>query len=126
VSGSGGEKSGTGGQSTPRRLPSSVHSAVPGRLACSVQGRDRGRFYLVVGTQGDNFVLVADGVVRKVERPKKKNVKHLVFYDLVAESIAGRLSAGRRVTNEELQSELENLVLAFEVSTTEKEVGLKT
>ncbi len=126
MSGSGGEKNGTGGQSAPRRLPSSMGSAHPGRLVCSSQGRDRGRFYLVVGTEGDNFVRVADGVVRKVERPKKKNVKHLVFYDLVAGEIAGRLSAGRRVTNEDLQSELKNLVEAFEVSTLEKEVGLKT
>lgn len=126
MSGSGGEKTGPEGPGAPLRLPQCIKSAVPGRLACSTQGRDRGRFYLVVGTEGDNFVRVADGVVRKVERPKKKNLKHLVFYDLVAGSIAGRLSAGRRVTNEDLHSELKKLVEAFEVSTLEKEVGLKT
>lgn len=42
----------------------------------SVQGRDRGKYYVVVEVR-DGFVLVADGKTRKRENPKKKNVKHL-------------------------------------------------
>ncbi|MCM1438562.1 MAG: KOW domain-containing RNA-binding protein [Roseburia sp.] len=48
-----------------------------GMLAQSVQGRDCGRFYVILEVSGGNFVTVADGTARPLENPKKKNVKHL-------------------------------------------------
>ena len=47
-----------------------------GGIAESIQGRDAGTLYVICSVQG-NDVFVADGVRRKLENPKKKNVKHL-------------------------------------------------
>ncbi len=47
-----------------------------GCVVKSVSGRDANRFYLVV-QQEDGFVWIADGKVRPLERPKKKNPRHL-------------------------------------------------
>ena len=48
-----------------------------GRVVESTQGRDRGRLFVVISVVDDDFVLIADGDLRKVERPKRKKVKHL-------------------------------------------------
>lgn len=49
-----------------------------GRIVSSKAGRDKGYFMVVVGIDG-GCLFVADGKERPVERPKKKNVKHLAF-----------------------------------------------
>lgn len=47
-----------------------------GSVVISSAGHDKGRFMLVVGADGGR-VLVADGKERKLESPKKKNIKHI-------------------------------------------------
>ena len=47
-----------------------------GEAVISLQGRDKDKYYVIVEVQGDR-VLVADGVKRKLNNPKMKNVKHL-------------------------------------------------
>ncbi len=42
----------------------------------SLQGRDKGTLYAVTRAD-DGFVLVADGDLKKLESPKRKNLKHL-------------------------------------------------
>ena len=59
----------------------------PGRVVESIQGRDKGIFFLVLEAAGD-IVTVADGRHRRLENPKKKKTKHLrakpVLLDLKA------------------------------------------
>ena len=50
---------------------------IPGRVVLSTQGRDAGRYFIVLEVIDENFVLMADGLTRKVDHPKKKKVKHL-------------------------------------------------
>ena len=52
-----------------------------GLLAYSKCGRDRKRLFLVVDRLDENFVLIADGKLHKVESPKKKRLKHLLFVE---------------------------------------------
>ena len=47
-----------------------------GRVVISSAGHDKGRFMLVVGADGDR-ILVADGKERKLEHPKKMNIRHV-------------------------------------------------
>lgn len=47
-----------------------------GRVVCSIAGRDAGVFFAVVGVDND-YVLVANGRLRKLEKAKRKNIKHL-------------------------------------------------
>jgi len=84
--------------------------AVPGQLVVSRSGRDSGKVYLVLNFEGDKFVSVADGILRRVENPKRKNVRHLDYYPVVAEEIADKLNSGERVTNPELRRAIQRLV----------------
>lgn len=84
--------------------------AIPGQLVESRSGRDSGRFYLVMEVIGDNYVLVADGSSRRLENPKKKNIKHLNFHSQVAGELAEKLKSGERITNTELSRAVQRLV----------------
>ncbi|MBQ4556853.1 MAG: KOW domain-containing RNA-binding protein [Clostridia bacterium] len=55
-----------------------------GLLAYSKCGRDRKRLFCVVERLDENFVLVADGKLHKIEKPKKKRLKHLSFVECEA------------------------------------------
>ena len=53
-----------------------------GRVVYSKAGRDKG-YFLVITEANENYVLVADGKERPLERPKRKNKKHLCFTNTV-------------------------------------------
>ena len=59
----------------------------PGRVVESIQGRDKGHFFLVMEAAED-IVKIADGKHHRLEAPKKKKTKHLrakpVLLDLKA------------------------------------------
>ena len=48
-----------------------------GRAVQSLQGRDAGRCFVILQVVDDQLVLMADGLTRKLDHPKKKKVKHL-------------------------------------------------
>ena len=54
------------------RLPIEI-----GRVVESRQGRDAGRFFVILQVVDEEFVLMADGLTRKLDHLKKKKVKHL-------------------------------------------------
>lgn len=47
-----------------------------GMIVKSKAGRDKGRFMVVTAVEGD-FAFIADGKERKLEKPKKKRLKHI-------------------------------------------------
>lgn len=49
-----------------------------GDLVCSAAGRDKNSFYIIVKIEGD-FLYLADGKYKLVDKPKKKRKKHSVF-----------------------------------------------
>lgn len=49
-----------------------------GRIVCSKSGRDKGHFMVVVKAE-ENIAYVCDGKERPLEKPKRKNIKHLAF-----------------------------------------------
>lgn len=51
-------------------------NAVKGSVVKSTAGRDQGRYFVAVAAE-DRFVFIADGKERKLENPKRKNVKHI-------------------------------------------------
>lgn len=57
---------------------------VRSNIVKSTAGRDEGDFFFVLDTQGE-FLLLADGKSRRVEKPKKKKRKHV--------SLRGRATA---------------------------------
>ena len=56
-----------------------MSDSVIGLLAYSKCGRDRKRLFCVVDRLDEDFVLVANGKLHTLEKPKKKRLKHLSF-----------------------------------------------
>lgn len=47
-----------------------------GTVVKSIAGRDKNRFYIVLELD-DNYAYIVDGKVHKLNKPKRKNLKHL-------------------------------------------------
>lgn len=48
-----------------------------GAVVKSKTGRDRYRLYVIVGVTEDGRALIANGRLHTLEKPKKKNLRHL-------------------------------------------------
>lgn len=51
-----------------------------GQVVISQAGRDKGHYYMVVKVLNENYVLLADGKIKTLDKPKKKNIKHIQKY----------------------------------------------
>lgn len=78
-----------------------------GQVVHSTAGRDKGRYFIVVGLIDHNYVLVADGGLRKINNPKKKKVKHLVFHDTIADDIRNMILENKRIADSDLRKNLQ-------------------
>ena len=74
-----------------------------GRVVLSKQGHDKGRWFAVVGALDEKHVLIADGRTRLLEKPKKKQTKHLRWKPYLAEAVAQGAIAKERVDQGALQ-----------------------
>ena len=91
-----------------------VNEVRPGQLVSSTQGRDEGRYYLVLSKTDDGYVLVTDGEYRGVENLKKKNPKHIKIWPQTSERLAASLADQVKVTNTEILSELAMMIKAIQ------------
>ena len=78
----------------------------PGDVVYSKSGRDSGRYFAVVATEGEKFVRIADGDVRRIRNAKLKNVRHLKATGDRLERIAEKLETGAHELDSELYSAL--------------------
>lgn len=76
-----------------------------GSVVLSTQGRDKD-MYFVVTSVGKDVVYLADGGMRKLAAPKKKNIKHVSNSGVVLETIAQKLNEGKKVFDSEVKSAL--------------------
>ena len=91
-----------------------------GQLVRSRRGRDKDNYFLVY-TWDDNFVYVVDGDWRKIQEPKKKNIKHLWYTNKVSPEIGAKLSRGEKVTNADIREALGKLLLEMNYKMVDKE-----
>ncbi len=80
-----------------------------GRVVRSTQGRDAGRLFVVVGVIDESYVLIADGALRRIDRPKKKKVKHLIPKQECISSLGEKLEGGQKVFDSEIRKALSPL-----------------
>lgn len=78
----------------------------PGRIVVSTAGRDKDRYFIVLSRVDENYCLIADGDVRKVDMPKKKKMKHLRVTNFFLESVKEKLETNQTVTNSMLRKNL--------------------
>ncbi|MGB4439833.1 MAG: KOW domain-containing RNA-binding protein [Sedimentibacter sp.] len=68
-----------------------------GQIVKSKAGRDKGKIFMVCQILDENFALVCDGDLRKLNSPKKKKVKHLVIYNTVLTEFADMLQCNENL-----------------------------
>ncbi len=66
-----------------------------GRVVQSLQGRDKGRYFIVTETVDADYVLMADGDTHRLAAPKKKKTKHLHAKPVLLELETLRKEGGR-------------------------------
>ncbi|HHT86111.1 MAG TPA: RNA-binding protein [Clostridiales bacterium] len=80
-----------------------------GYVALSLSGRDKKRHFIVVA-QEPNFVFLADGETRRLERPKKKKLKHVKILSMQSEAIREMLKSNpKRLLNSDIYKALEEM-----------------
>lgn len=63
-----------------------------GSVVRSTAGRDAGRNLLVIAIPDEEFVLLADGKLRTVAKPKKKKIRHIKTTGITVAEAAGNLT----------------------------------
>ena len=68
-------------------------------------GRDTGELFYVIGIDGE-FLLLADGKHRTLEKPKRKKRRHVNTVLRSETRVAAKLLSGDKVLNSELRKDL--------------------
>ena len=84
----------------------SLNEFTLGQVVQSTQGRDAGKDFVVVGIIDQSYVLIADGALRRIDRPKKKKVKHLNPKQECISSLGGKLESGVKIFDAEIRKAL--------------------
>ena len=81
----------------------------PGTIVVSKAGRDAGRPFTVLEWDGGAYVLLCDGDLRKVQKPKKKKTKHVRRTPHILPYVEEDYRAGRNTLDARIRKDLEFL-----------------
>ena len=68
-------------------------------------GRDKGKLFVVLAAEGE-YLLLADGKSRKVESPKRKKRRHVLFVAEDDTRLSDKIKREEKITNSELRRTL--------------------
>ena len=85
--------------------PDSILEFMIADVVKSLAGRDAGKLYYVLDTEGD-YLILANGKDRSLEKPKRKKRKHASKVLRSETRVAGKLRLGDKVLNSELRRDL--------------------
>ncbi|WP_114298865.1 RNA-binding protein [Anaerobacterium chartisolvens] len=77
-----------------------------GEVVYSKVGRDASKRFVIVQLVDESYVMIADGSLRRIERPKKKKLKHLRLTGEVLGALNEKLKNGMKVTNSDIRKAL--------------------
>lgn len=80
-----------------------------GSIVKATMGRDKDKFFMVIGFIEDNYVLITDGRLRTVSRPKKKKLKHILVTKDIDLEIRGKILEGKCVLDAEIRKSLKSM-----------------
>ncbi|HZJ84988.1 MAG TPA: KOW domain-containing RNA-binding protein [Syntrophomonadaceae bacterium] len=80
-----------------------------GKIAYSKAGRDKGRPFVIISIVNEDFVMLADGDLRKIENPKLKNIKHIKVTNLIAEDVKLCLIGGKMPENHLIRKNIKKI-----------------
>ncbi|MEN8907006.1 MAG: RNA-binding protein [Clostridiales bacterium] len=75
----------------------------------SKAGRDAKNKFVVIDIIDNEYVLLVDGHLRKIEKPKKKKIKHIELTDFIIYDIKDKLDEKKKLTNAEIRKCLQKL-----------------
>ncbi len=78
-----------------------------GDIVESISGRDRDGYYVVIYSQ-NNLAGICDGKLHKIDKIKKKNLKHISPVGTVSQELKEKLENGRKVIDAEIRREIKN------------------
>lgn len=81
-----------------------------GKLVISKSGRDKGKYLLIIGIVDENYVYIVDGNLRRVEKPKLKKIKHLIFTNIINEDIKSFIESGNKISNPQIREFIQRSV----------------
>lgn len=73
-----------------------------GEIVISKAGHDKGKYFVIVKSDSE-YVYLVDGVVRTVDRPKKKKIKHVQIVHFQDDDLTKKYANNVKVTNEEIK-----------------------
>lgn len=73
-----------------------------GMLARSIAGHDRGRLYVIIRVETE-YVWLVDGILRTVDKPKKKRIRHIQVIHQYAEPVMKALKEKEPLQNEPIK-----------------------
>lgn len=80
-----------------------------GQLVVSTAGRDNHKKFIVVCIISEQYVYISDGDLRKVEKPKKKKIKHLKSTGYISTDIKYKIESNLKVTNSEIRNFIKSI-----------------
>ncbi len=80
-----------------------------GQIVVSTAGRNKGGKFVVLCIIDSQYVYISDGSTRKLEKPKKKKLKHLKKLNIVAENIKDKLESNEKLSNSEIRKLLKSI-----------------
>ena len=83
-----------------------------GQFVKSKAGRDKGHVMIIIGRVDEQHVLVVDGDLRKLEKPKKKKVRHLVKFGALDVEIQSAINDGKPIMNAWLHKKINDRLIS--------------
>ena len=74
-------------------------------IVVSVNGRDSGKMFFVIEVD-EEYVLLADGKRRRVDKPKRKKIKHVQLVSASGGRTSDKIKNGEKITNSDLRRAL--------------------
>jgi len=81
-----------------------------GQIVQITKGREAGQYMIVISIIDESYVLLADGIRRKFNQPKKKNILHFNMLDYISADIQNSLLETGRITNGKLRFTIDKYV----------------
>lgn len=81
----------------------------PGMIVYSVAGRDKGKYFIVISVI-ENYVEIVDGKIRRLEKPKRKKMKHIKSTQRDSLYIMEKIQGNRKLTNVDIKKSLRDFL----------------
>jgi ribosomal protein L14E/L6E/L27E len=73
-----------------------------GEFAKSKAGHDKGEIFVIINIE-EEYVFIVDGKTRKIEKPKKKKLKHIQVINTVDEELQKKLNENILIRDEDIK-----------------------